>query len=554
MNRLKTLRERIDFWLVIKVVCFVLIIVFLVYPLLRLFRSSFLDVKTSTFTLDNYIKLFTTEKYFESLKNSAIIVTVTAISTLFLGIIQAYLMTRFKIFGNNLLKILTLVSLMSPPFIGAYSWILMLGNNGAVRLLLEKFIPIEIPSIYGMGGILLVFALKLFPFIYLYASGALKSIDASLEEAAEGLGTSKLARLFKVTVPLITPTLLSGALLVSMTALADFGTPLLLGRGVSTMPVLIYNEFVSELGGNAYFASAISVVIIILATALFLIQRYIVNRKSFEMSSLRPVGVQKLKGIKNILAHAYCYGLVGLASIPQFTVTYYSFRKIRGSVFQPEYSLENYQRVFDKLSIEIINTFLYSFIALAFMVFLALFIAYLGVRRKSKSSTLLDVFIMLPYIIPGTVIGIMYAVTFNSGAIVLTGTTTILIIVYIIRRGPSVIRSSTGILYQISPSVEEASISLGVSPIKSFFKTTAILMLPGVVSGGLLAWIRTTSELSASIMLYVPKTRTIPVAIYSEIIYGQFGSAAAMSTLLVAITIIILSLFFKFNKNSQISL
>lgn len=546
--------SRIDFWTVIKVICFVLVALFLIYPLFNLFKGSFQDVDTDAFTFANYQKLFSEKNYLTAFTNSVIIMSVTTIGAVFFGSLLAYLVSRYIIIGKNILRIATLVSLMSPPFIGAYSWVLMLGRNGYIRIFFENTLHIALPDIYGITGILSVFILKLFPFIFLYVSGALKNVDVSLEEAASGLGSSHIKKIVNITFPLITPTVLSGALLVSMLALADFGTPLLLGRGFSTLPVLIYDEFVSELGGNSYFASAISVVIVCIATALFLLQRYFVNKKSFEMSALRPASPIQLTRGKNILAHLYCYGLVFIATLPQLTIAFYSFKKTKGSVFKEGFSLQSYARVFDKLSIEIINTLLYSFIALAGMILLALFVSYLSVRRKNKSSTLLDILVMLPYIIPGTVIGIMYAVTFNTGFIQMTGTSLILIIVYIIRRGPNVIRSSAGILHQISPSVEEASISLGVSPLMSFFKITAVLMLPGIISGGLLAWIGTTSELSASIMLYVGKTRTIPVSIYSEIIYGQFGSAAAMSTVLVAIIVIVLAIFFKVSNKEDFSL
>lgn len=550
MNILQRLRlERFDSWSVVKVIIFLFVVVFLLYPLYGLFKGSFLDVETGGFTLANYYKFFGTPKYYDSMVNSFIITSVTAVGTLIIGIALAYIMTRFIIKGQTFLNVLIVISLLSPPFIGAYSWILLLGNNGSVRLFFETF-GIDFPTIYSMSGILIVFVLKLFPFIYLYASGALQSIDASLIEASEGLGSGKWRRMYSITIPLIMPTLLSGALLVSMTAFADFGTPLLLGRGVTTLPVIIYDEFVSELGGNSYFASAIGVVIIIFATLLFLGQRYIVNRKSFEMSSLRPVAPKNLTGIINFFAHGLVYGVVFLATLPQLTVAYYSFKKTSGPVFQDGFSLDSYRNVLAKLNTEIINTFLYSFLALLIMLILALGVSYLSVRRKNFSSTLLDISIMLPYIIPGTVVGIMYAVTFNSGPIVITGTSLILIIAYAVRRGPNVVRSSTGILYQISPSVEEASISLGVSPLKSFFKITAVLMLPGIISGGLLAWVRTTSELSVSIMLYVGKTRTMPVATYSEIIYGRFGNAAALSTLLILIIAVILTIFFRITKKT----
>ncbi len=541
-----------DSWTTIKIFCFLFIFIFLIYPLFSLFKGSFLDIETQKFTFANYIRLFSRESYFRAFKNSFIITTVTAAGTLVLGVAQAYIMTRFVIKGHTLLKVLTIVSLLSPPFIGAYSWILLLGNNGAIRLFLEKF-GLAIPSIYSMTGILFVFIFKLFPYIYLYTSGALKSIDASLSEAAEGLGSSKLKIIFKVTLPLMLPSLFSASLLVSMTALADFGTPLLLGRGISTLPVLIYDEFVTEMGGNSYFASSIAVIVVLIATILFLVQHYIISKKSFEMNTMRSVEAKQLKGGKNIFAHLYCYILVGVASLPQFTVAFYSFKKTQGPIFKDGFSFDSYRRVFGRLSNEIINTFTYSLVALVIMVILALFIAYLSVRRRNTSTTILDTFVMLPYIIPGTVIGIMYALTFNSGPIVITGTSFILIIAYVIRRGPNVIRSSSSILEQISPSVEEASVSLGVSPLRSFLKITAVLMVPGIVSGGLLAWIRTTSELSVSIMLYIGKTRTMPVATYSEIIYGRYGAAAALSTLLVAIIAVVLIVFFHVTRKSNAS-
>ncbi len=185
--------------------------------------------------------------------------------------------------------------MLSPPFIGAYSWILLLGRSGVVTKFVENF-GIAMPNIYGFKGILLAFTLKLFPFIYLYVSGALKKIDVSLSEAAESLGCSGVKKVFTVIFPLILPTMLAGGLLVFMNALADFGTPMLIGEGFRVMPVLIYSEFISEVGGQANFAAALSTIVVVLTTIIFSVQKYIVNKKSFTMSSLRPMEAKKITG------------------------------------------------------------------------------------------------------------------------------------------------------------------------------------------------------------------------------------------------------------------
>jgi len=348
--------------------------------------------------------------------------------------------------------------------------------------------------------------------------------------------------------------MLGEALLVFMTALADFGTPMLLGEGYVTMPVLIYSEFVGEMGGEAGFASALSVIIVLFTILVFILQRYIVNKKSYEMSSLRPMEPMELKGSKKFFAYLYCYGMVGLATIPQIVVLYTSFLKTNGPVFTGGFSIKSYSTVIRRMGDSIQNSFIFSIIAVAIMILLTMFIAYLSVRRRSFSSNLLDTMVMLPYIIPGTVIGITYLMAFNSKPLILSGTAAIIIISLVVRRGPTIIRSSTAILYQIDPSMEEASISLGYPPVKTFFKITAVMMLPGIFSGAILAWIRSISELSSSIILYSGRTKTMAVAIYIEVIRISFGTAAAISTILIGATVIALLIFFKLTGREEISI
>ncbi|MCZ9890383.1 ABC transporter permease subunit [Brachyspira hyodysenteriae] len=180
--------------------------------------------------------------------------------------------------------------------------------------------------------------------------------------------------------------------------------------------------------------------------------------------------------------------------------------------------------------------------------------AYITIRRKNILTNIIDIVSMFPYIIPGSVLGITFLTAFNKPPIILTGSSIIIIISLVIRRLPYTLRSSSAILYQIDKNVDEASISLGASEIKTFFYITAKLMLSGVLSGAILSWITVINELSSSVILYTTKSRTMSVAIYQEVIRASYGTAAALSTILTLTTIISLVIFFKISNKKEITL
>jgi len=553
MEASKCKKFKLDFWNVVTIGIFLIFAVCLIYPLFSLFFSSLKDSNTGEFTLSNFVQFFTKKYYYESLWRSFSVTIITTILTIVIGVPLAYVMTTCKIKGKGLIEILIIISVLSPPFIGAYSWILLLGRSGVITTFLSDTFGINLPSIYGFSGILLVFTLKLFPFIYMYTTGALKKLDVSLIEASESLGCTGVKKVFTVVIPLILPTVLAGSLLVFMNALADFGTPMLIGEGYQVMPVLIYSEFISEVGGQANFAAALSAIMVFITTIIFLGQKYVVNKKSFVMSSLKPIQPKKINGIKSFFAHTFVYIVVGLAIIPQVTVIFTSFLKTKGAMFIREFSLNSYINVIGKLGSSIRNTFVYGIIAIILIIILGMFISYVSVRRKNLFTSILDTLTMFPYIIPGSVLGITLLLAFNKKPILLSGTFMIIVIAFVIRRLPYTIRSSAAILYQISPSMEEASISLGYSQFQTFKNVTSRMMLPGVISGAILSWITVINELSASIILYTGTTRTMSVAIYSEVIRASYGTAA-LSSILTFTTIISLLIFFKLTGSRDISL
>lgn len=546
---------RFDFWTIITLLIVFAFALFLVYPLFSLFASGFKDPGTQEFTLENFAKFFSKKYYYRTLLNSFLVTTCTTILAVAIGAPLAYLTTVYKVKLKGLIDVLIIISMLSPPFIGAYSWIILGGRSGLITKFFSNVFHIETPSIYGFGGILLVLTLKLYPYIYLYTKGALKKVDASLSEAAESLGCSSFRKVTTVIIPLILPTILAGSLLVFMNALADFGTPMLIGEGYTVMPVLIYSEFISEMGGKANFAAALAVILVVITGVMFLAQKYVVNKKSFTMSSLRPIQEKQLHGIsKNIMLHLPIYFVVFLSIIPQMTVIFTSFKATRGAMFAEGFSLDSYKTIFSNLAKPILNTYKFGIIAIVIIVFMAMFIAYITTRRKSWLTNTIDSITMFPYIIPGSVLGITLLLAFNDKPIILSGTAAIIIIAFVVRRMPYTLRSSAAILYQISPSMEEAAISLGDSPVKTFFKVTAIMMLPGVLSGAILSWITIINELSASVILYTGGTRTMSVAIYTEVIRASYGTAAALASILTLTTIVSLLLFFKLSGKKEISL
>ena len=542
-----------DFWTIITVAIIALFMLFLIYPLLSLFLSGFKETGTDAWTLENYSKFFSRKYYTEALLNSFKLTACVTVVAIMLGAPLAYFMSFYKIKGKGLLEILFIISMMSPNFIGAYSWILLLGRSGSVTQFL-KGMGIETPSIYGFGGMLLVFALKLYPFIYMYVSGALKKIDVALSEAAESLGCSGLRKVFTLIMPLVTPTLVAAALLVFMNCMADFGTPALIGEGYRVMPTLVYAEFVGESGGSANFAACMATIMVVITAAIFLLQKWYVNTKSFTMSSMRPIQPKAVGGIKGILIHLYIYLLAGLSIIPQCMVVYTSFKATHLQVFVEGFSLESYLKVFSTAIQSITNTYLYCLVAILVIVVLGMLIAYLAVRRKSWLTNLIDTIAMFPYIVPGSVLGITLLVAFNHQPLMLAGSALILIISLVIRRMAYTLRSSSAILYQISPSMEEAAISLGDSQPKAFAKVTAKMMLPGVASGAILSWITLINELSSSVMLYTARTRTMSVAIYNEVIRASYGTAAALATILTVTTVVSLLIFFKVSGSKDVTM
>jgi len=555
-------KQKFEIWTVVSILLLILFLGFLVYPLIGLLKQSVFN-DDGQFTWANFHRFFTYTNgyYLKPIWNSIKVTVSSTIVSLVLGIPIAYFYSFYKIRGAKVLFVVSVLCSMSAPFIGAYSWILLMGRNGVITKFLTGVLGVTVGNIYGFKGILLVQSLKFFPLVFIYMNGAFKNIDNTLLEASANMGCTGVRRLFKVVLALSMPTILAASLMVFMQAFADFGTPMVMGEGYQTFPVMIYNAYLGEGGADRNFAAALAVVAVVITAIIFFFQKWGTSKFKFSMNALHPVEKKKTKGLSGILMHLYCYILVAVAFMPQLYIIYLSFCEYKGSIRQvnPDgstiYSLANYAQAAKKLmGRSIKNTAVMGILALIIIIIVAVLIAYLVVRRSSALNNTIDTISMLPYIMPGSVVGLGLLLAFGSKPIALTGTFAIMVISFVIRRLPYTIRSATATLMQISLSIEEAAISLGASKLKTFALITVPMMANGILSGAILSWVAIVTEMSSSIILYSNKSITLTMSTYLAILRGNDGIAAAFATILTVVTILSLLLYLGISKSEDVKL
>jgi len=542
----------LDIWTTVSLALLLLFGLFLLYPMFGVLKESVVD-PDGGLTLSHFVRFLANDYYVGTVRNSFVVSIAVTVVSLAIGVPFSYFYTYYRLRGAKLLFVGAVLSCMSAPFIGAYAWILLLGRNGVATQLLESVLPFKIGSIYGFGGIVLVLSLKLFPLVSVYMNAAFRSIDGSLLEAASLMGSTGLRRVWQVMIRLTVPTLLAASLLVFMRAFADFGTPMLIGEGYRTFTVEIYNQYLGEVGQNHNFAAAIGIIGVIVTAAVFLFQKFAANRFSFSLKAGSPVQKRRPRGIGGALIYAYMYVLIALAMLPQLYIVYLSFRNNNQVVFLPGYSLDNYRMAMGRLlGRSVYNTIMFAVVALAIIVLVSVLLAYLVVRRANPVNNFVDTVSMLPYIMPGAVIGIGLVIAFNSPPLALTGTAVVMIVMLVIRRMPYTIRSATATLMHLPMSIEEAARSLGASKLKAFWRITVPMMGAGVASGAVLSFVAIVTEMSAGIILYNNRTITLTMSAYVAITRGSYGLACAFSAILTVLTAVLLAIYLRFTREEDV--
>lgn len=527
-------RFRPDIWTIVSLLGWAVVTLLLLYPLSAVLRAS-VTADDGSWTLANYAAVLTRPRYLQSLANTALGGLGGAAGALLLGVTLAHLTTRYALRGAGLIFTLAVVALCTPPFIGAYAWIVLFGANGLVRNALAP-LGITLPTIYGAGGVILVFSLKFFPNVFLLAAAGFRAVNPSLEEAAESLGLSPTRRFFAVTLPAVAPAISAAAMLAFVLCIADFGTPRIIGRSFQMLATEAFVLFASELGGNPGLASAMSTVLLLVSLVLVVAQRRASRSTAAGGQAPRAREVRHPHGWRSATVHALAYAIVLLGALPAIVVVVFSLRRTSGPVFIGGFGLDSYARVLRTVPQAIANSLLFATLAVAGILVVGVLTGYVAARRRTAASAAYEAVLVLPYIVPGIVVGIGFVQSFNTGPLTLTGTGAIIVLAVLIRRLPYATRATTAALGQLSPSLEQAAVSLGYHPAQAFLRVTVPLIMPGIVAGALMSFVTAMNELSASLVLYVGSTVTMPVSIYLLVLDGEYGAASAMSATLLAVT------------------
>lgn len=521
-------------WTWLSLFALALLVVFLVWPVFNILASSF--TAQGADGRSGWSLMLSEGRYLQAIGNTiALGLGVTLLATL-IGVPLAYFTARHDYPSKGLVSILPLITLVIPEVIAAQTWLMLFGNTGVVTRVLNDALGIEMPSFYGWPGLLLVMTFTYYAYVYIGTLAAMRGFDVQLEEAAQSLGTSPTQSRLKVLVPVILPAVLASALLVFTLVVGNFATSMILGHQVELLSVLTYQASVSETGGSPVMQSTLATTSIGLVMIALFVQRWIVARGRYEIVQGRNAVETRAHGWRGWAFALAAVGVVLLSMLPLATLVAGAFTRARGPVMRwGEWTLANLERILVGAPEPVLNSILYAGVATTVGIAFSTLVAYLIVKKRNLLTPTLDYLSSLPLALSGTVIGIGLLMTFNSGRLALAGTSLMIVLAYMVRRLSFGIRNASSTLFNIPSSIEEASVSLGVPPVRSFLRVVLPLMVPAIAAASVLTWTTTVSELSASVIVYSPGRETIPIEIFRLIDSGLMAQASAYGLVLIAV-------------------
>lgn len=529
---------------------FLILLAYVIYPLYQTFIAS-LKVEDQV-SFANYANFFSLEhtSNLEALWTSLYISVLSVITCGIVGVTMAFLLERYEFPGRKILSVLVLVPMALPPLIGVLSFTFLYGESGIIPRTLKELLQLEqVPfSLKGVWGVLVVHTFTMYTYFYMTASAAIKGLDPSLEEAAASLGAGRIYVWRRVILPMLTPAMVASSLLVFMIAMASYTAPLIFGID-RTMTMQIY---LSRTNGNLDMAAAQSTILSVVSILFLLIMRWYQGARNYQNLS-KGVSVHRTEVKSAVGKYVFIllsiFGTIVLL-LPIFVLVLISF-SVDGTwtvqILPPEYTTSHYVDLFtdSKTWRPIANSFKLSIIATLGIVLFGVASAYAMVRLKFRGKTMLDVLIMLPWALPGTVVAINLIAAFSEGSVfsfqqVLVGTFWIIPLAYFVRHLPLVFRSTSATLMQMDGSIEEAARNLGASWWYSFRRVVFPMALSGVLAGTLLALVQCIGEFVASILIFTTSTTPISVAIFQRMYSFEFGTACAYGVLQIVLIIIVL--------------
>ncbi len=511
------------------------LLIFILYPLFSVLKESFLS--EGGFTLKSYVQVIKSSQFRQTFSNTILLGFIVGILSTFLGFIFAYADSYIRSHFKRLFNVVSILPIVSPPFVLALSVIMLFGQRGLITLRLLK---ISNANIYGLKGLVIVQTLTFFPVAYLLLTGLLKKIDPAMEEAARNMGASRWKTFTTITLPLMAPGIANAFLLTFIETVADFSNPMVIGGNFSTLATQIYLQAIGNYDMQG--GSTIAVILLALSILLFILEKYWIERKTYVTVTGKASRERDLISDRKIVWPIDVFCLL----VTVFVLSLYVLIPI-GALFKVwgvnyNLTLDHFKYVFNLGTKALTDTTFLAAVSTPIAGILAMIIAFIIVRKRFFGRSFVEFTSLLAMAVPGTVIGIGYILAYNTKPLLLTGTATILIIAFIMRSLPVGVRSGVAALQQIDPAIEEAASDLGADSSKVFTSITLPLIKPAFFSGMVYTFVRSMTAVSAVIFLVSAKYRLLTVQILSQVDAGRFGVAAAYSTLLIIIVYIAVAL------------
>ncbi|MCI0393809.1 MAG: iron ABC transporter permease [Chloroflexi bacterium] len=525
------------------------LIVFVLWPLGQVFVEGFKAAQGAEgFSLVQFERLLQQPMVARATTNTLILGLVSATLATAIGTLVAYTLTLTDIPRRATLRILTILPLVSPPFAVSFAFILLFGRRGIITY---DLLHITEYTIYGPQGVILVQLISDIPLVALILSAVFASISRDLEEAAQDLGGRPLFVLRTVTFPLVTPAILTAFLLSFISSISDFGNPMLIGGGFQVLATQAFIQLIELF--DLQLGAALSMILIIPALLAFLLQHWITSRRSYitvtsgaktgHIRKLPPWLKWPLFGLTLFMAffNLLLYGSIFVGA----------FVRQWGFDYTPTFS--NLSGLVNALPM-LRNSVVVSVGAGIVGGLVGLLIAWLVARQQFPGRRELDFAATVMYAVPGTVVGIGYIIAFNAAPYFWTGTFFIIIVAYAYRRLPVGLRTGIAAQKQIDPTLEEASLDLGASRLRTFARITFPLLNRAFLAGVIYIFIRSMTDLSSAVFLNSGRTQLFTVRMFRVMTTGTPSQAAAFAALLIVIILLSLGLLSKVTGKSFVDL
>ena len=541
------------------VVLITFLTLFILYPLAVLLVDSVYGKETGL-TMDIFKRIFAMHTFRTAISNTLKVGFTVGIFSTIIGLLFAYVEVYVKVrtkFMAGLFQVVSMLPVVSPPFVLSLSMIMLFGKAGIITRYLLKIYD---NSVYGYWGIVIVQTLTFFPVCYMMLKGLLKNIDPSLEEAARDMGASRFKVFSSVTLPLILPGLGNAFLVTFIESIADFANPMIIGGSYDTLATTIYLQITGAFDKEG--AAAMSVVLLTITLMMYLVQKYVLEAKTAATLTGKASRARMLIEDRSVtIPLTILCSLIALFVIMMYICVPF------GALFKTwgyDFTLTTrwFVRVFEKYKgfKAFRDSFLLSLASAPITALLSMIISYLVVKRKFRAKGFIEFVSMLAMAVPGTVLGIGYIRGFVNGVFGtgflsgIYGSAAILIIVFVVRSLPTGTRSGISALRQIDKSIEESAYDMGADSFRVFMTVTLPLIKDSFLSGLVTAFVRSITAISAIILLVTPQFLLITVQINEFAEKGSFGIACAFATILIAITygsVLLMNLFIKFFGTSR---